>query len=321
MQQHTDLDQNTVEWLHPMMFMIQANAQDNPTWDEAMNGPNQEGYWESCLKEISTLQDSMQSWEVVSRESWMNVLPSTWAFKCKRYPSGEVRKLKARFCVRGDRQIEGVDYFDTFAPVVNWTTVRIMLIMSIILNLSTKQVDYTAAFVHAPIDLPPRYNQISKREQEQAGIYIEIPRSFMQSGKVLKLKKSLYGLKQAPRNFFMHLKAKLESIGFVSDPDIDPCLFISDKVICLVYVDDTLFFSPNEIFINEVIDKLSKMDLELEVEESVAGFLGVHIDQSESRQIKLTQEGLTKRIIEALNITDLPRKFTPATLEPCINKR
>ena len=195
MQQHTDLDRNTVEWLHPMMFMIQANAQDNPTWDEAMNGPNQEGYWEACLKEISTLQDSMQSWEVVSRESWMNVLPSTWAFKCKQYPSDEVRKLKARFCVRGDRQIEGVDYFDTFAPVVNWTTVRIMLIMSIILNLSTKQVDYTAAFVHAPIDLPPRYNQMSKREQEQAGIYIEMHRGFMQSGKVLKLKKSLYGLK------------------------------------------------------------------------------------------------------------------------------
>ena len=292
------------------------DAQDNPTWDEAMNGPNQEGYWEACLKEISTLQDSMQSWEVVTRESWMNVLPSTWAFKCKRYPSGEVRKLKARFCARGDRQIEGVDYFDTFAPVVNWTTVRIMLIMSIILNLSTKQVDYTAAFVHAPIDLPPHYEQMSKREQEQAGVYIEMPRGFMQPGKVLKLKKSLYGLKQAPRNFFMYLKAKLESIGFVSDPDIDPCLFVSDKVICLVYVDDTLFFSPDEIFINEVIDKLSKTDLKLEVEESVAGFLGVHIDRSESGQIKPTQEGLTKRIIEALNITDLPRKFTPATSEP-----
>jgi len=316
MQQNTDLDQNTVEWLHPMMLMIQANAQDNPNWDEAMNGPNQEGYWEACLKEISTLQDSMQSWEVVMREPWMNVLPSTWAFKCKRYPSGEVRKLKARFCARGDKQIEGVDYFDTFAPVVNWTTVRIMLIMSIILNLSTKQVDYTAAFVHAPIDLPPHYEQMSKREQEKAGVYIEMPRGFMKPGKVLKLKKSLYGLKQAPRNFFMHLKAKLESIGFVSDPDIDPCLFVSDKVICLVYVDDTLFFSPDEIFINEVIDKLSKTDLELEVEESVAGFLGVHIDRSESGQIKLTQEGLTKRIIEALNITDLPRKFTPATSEP-----
>jgi len=87
-----------------------------------------------------------------------------------------------------------------------------------------------------------------------------MPRGFKQQSKVFKLKKSLYGLKQAPRNFFMHLQAKLESIGFVSDPDIDPCLFVSHKVICLVYVDDTLFFSPDEMFMNEVIDKLSKTD-------------------------------------------------------------
>ena len=69
-----------------------------------------------------------------------------------------VRKLKSRFCVRGDKQIEGVDFFDTFAPVVNWTTVRLMLILSIVLGLSTRQVDYTAAFVHAPIDKDPDWD-------------------------------------------------------------------------------------------------------------------------------------------------------------------
>jgi hypothetical protein len=47
----------------------------------------------------------------------------------------------------------------------------------------------------------------------------------------------------------------LESIGFEAYVDIDPCLFISEKVICLVYVDDTLFFSPREDFINEVIEQ------------------------------------------------------------------
>ena len=104
----------------------------------------------------------MDGWDIVELEPWMNILPSRWAFKCKRYPSGEVRKLKARFCASGDRQIEGVAYFDTFAPIVNWTTVRIILIMSFILDLATKQVDYTASFVHAPIDLPPNRNQMSE---------------------------------------------------------------------------------------------------------------------------------------------------------------
>jgi hypothetical protein len=64
--------------------------------------------------ELETLAIKKQAWEVVDREPWMNVLPSTWAFKCKRYPDGLVKKLKARFCVRGDRQREGVDFFETF---------------------------------------------------------------------------------------------------------------------------------------------------------------------------------------------------------------
>jgi hypothetical protein len=85
----------------------------------------------------------------------MNVLPSTWAFKCKWFPSGDIRKLKAMFCVRDDRQVKGVDYFDTFTPVVNWTTVQLMLILSIVLGLSTKQVDYTAAlYMHQSTRIP-----------------------------------------------------------------------------------------------------------------------------------------------------------------------
>jgi Reverse transcriptase (RNA-dependent DNA polymerase) len=112
----------------------------------------------------------------------MNVLPpSTWAFKCKRYPSGEVRKLKGRFCCRGDRQIDGVDFDsdDIFSPVVNWNTVRLVLILSLILGLESKQVDYSAAFVHAPIG-----------DKE---VFVAMPRGFSQPGKVLRLKKSLYG--------------------------------------------------------------------------------------------------------------------------------
>ncbi len=143
-QQNSDPYDDTVEAMHPMILASKANSEDTPTWEQAMNGPDADGYWKACEKEISTLTDDKDTWDVVVRESWMNVLPSTWAFKCKRFPDGRVRKLKARFCVRGDRQVEGVDFFDTFAPVVNWTTVRLMLILSAILGLSTHQVDYTA---------------------------------------------------------------------------------------------------------------------------------------------------------------------------------
>ena len=68
--------------------------------------------------------------------------------------------------LRGDKQIEEIDYFDIFAPVTNWTKVRIMLIMSLILGLSTKQVEYTASFIHALIDKPPNFESLSKEEKK-----------------------------------------------------------------------------------------------------------------------------------------------------------
>jgi hypothetical protein len=295
MHEYTDPEYNTVEWMHPMLLGAKANSEDNPTWEEAMNRPNRKGYWEACEKKLNTFDSDKNAWDVVDHQPWMNVLPSTWAFKCKRFPSGDIRKLKARFCVRGDRQVEGGNYFDTFALVVNWTTVRLMLILSIVLGLSTKQVDYTAAFVHAPIDKDPDWDKLTEDEQQKRGVYIDMPHGFSQPGKVLKLNRSLYGLKQSPRNFFQHLKGKLENIGFKSAEAVDPCLFISDKVICLVYVDDTLFYSPRQEYIDEVIQQLQEQGMDLEVKGSVAGFLGVHIERNEQDDsIKLTQRGLAK---------------------------
>jgi Reverse transcriptase (RNA-dependent DNA polymerase) len=308
---HTD-DEGQVNWLHPLALATKANNEDNPNWNQAMNGPNSEGFWEAMATEIRTLVEKMDAWEVVDRETWMNVLPSTWAFKCKRFPDGLVKKLKARFCVRGDKQLEGIDFFETFAPVVSWTTVRLMLILTLVLGLYTRQVDYTAAFLHAPIDEDPDLEFMGLEERKRTGVFVEMPRGFSEPGKVLKLKKSLYGLKQAPRNFFQHLKNKLEKIGFTSS-EADPCLFISDKVICIVYVDDTLLFSPRPEYIDDVLAQLREENLDLEEEDDVAGFLGVNVERdSKSGEIRMTQVGLINRIIEALGCDNLPRKKTPA---------
>jgi len=108
MKQNVDPDDGTLDWMNPMILGAKANSEDTPTWEQAMNGPDRDGYWKACQKEVDTLQLDKDAWDVVKREPWMNVLPSTWAFKCKRYPDGAIRKLKARFCCRGDKQIEGV---------------------------------------------------------------------------------------------------------------------------------------------------------------------------------------------------------------------
>jgi hypothetical protein len=209
-----------------------------------MNGPFADEFKKAMGIEWDMLDVVMKAWELV-RQPLMKLLPSTWALRCKRFPDGLIRKLKARFCARGDKQMEGVDFFETFAPVCNWQTVRIMLIISLIYDFATLQVDYTAAFTQSDIDKQPNWDSMTEEQKERSGVYLELPKGFKQPEKVLRLKKSLYGLRQSPRNWFLHLKDNFAKVGF-KQSEYDACLFVSDKVICIVYVDDTLFFSPRQ---------------------------------------------------------------------------
>ena len=141
------------KWIHPLMLHAKAEAskEDNPNWWQAMNGTFAKEYWRAACVEVETLE-SMNAWEVFSREDDMNVLPSMWAFKFKLYPDGLVKKFKARFCARGDKKIKGVDYFETYAPVVQWIKVRLMLILECLLSLVSKQGDLTCVFLHAELE-------------------------------------------------------------------------------------------------------------------------------------------------------------------------
>ena len=80
----------------------------------------------------------MRLWKVVDRTDNMSVIGSTWVFKYKRYPDSLISNFKGCFFARGDQQIGGIDFFETYAPVVQWTTVRLMLILEVLLNLKSK---------------------------------------------------------------------------------------------------------------------------------------------------------------------------------------
>ncbi len=121
---------------------------DNPSFDTATCGLFQAQFWKAMYDELTTLVCKFDCWNYVLRTPDMNVLPSTWAFKIKRYPDGRVKKFKARFCAQGDRQKEGIDYFETWVPVVQWSTVRIVMILAIKMKLISVQCNITAAFIH-----------------------------------------------------------------------------------------------------------------------------------------------------------------------------
>jgi hypothetical protein len=61
------------------------------------------------------------------------------------------KSIKARFCARGDRQQEGIDYFETWALVVQWSMVGIVMTLVVKMNLISVQCDITAAFIHGRV--------------------------------------------------------------------------------------------------------------------------------------------------------------------------
>jgi hypothetical protein len=101
--QDTEQDLGTVENRNPSVFADNANSEDTPSYEEAMHGPLAGEFRKALEFEWDILNIVMKALEIVERKSWMNVLPSTWDLRCKRFPDGIIRKLKARFCARGDK--------------------------------------------------------------------------------------------------------------------------------------------------------------------------------------------------------------------------
>ncbi len=81
-----------------------------------------------------------------------NVVPGTWVFKVKQFPDGHFYKFKARLCVRGNMQLERIDFFKTYAPAFPLPSVRLCLILSAILNLNIIPADYSNAFAQAYLE-------------------------------------------------------------------------------------------------------------------------------------------------------------------------
>jgi histone deacetylase 1/2 len=317
-----DHDFGLYENLSPNSLMMAPHAMkasathdpDTPRLHEAMRGEHRDEFLAAMGKEIAELE-AHGTWKIVRKESMpdgANLLPSTWALKIKRYPDGRMRKNKARFCVRGDKQIAGVDYFESYAPVASWSTVRMVMNLAIQRNWATRQVDFSNAFVQAEL----------KEE-----VYVELPEMFRDehnhgstNGVVLKLNKSLYGLVQAPLSWYNHLQKGLNELDFKVSA-LDPGMYYGRGMILITYVDDTLFFGPDIKAIEKVISELEGLGYGLTREEgdetTAFAFLGVSIlPDPVTKMLKLTQRGLILKVLAATGMSECNTKGSPALSTP-----
>lgn len=149
-----------------------AEAALDPQWILAMN------------QELQALQ-SNQTWSLVDLPPGKIPIGCKWAYKIKYKANGEVERYKPRLVAKGYNQKEGLDYQETFSPVVKMVTVRVVLALAAAHNWALHQMDVYNAFL-----------QVDLLEE----VYIQIPQGFPSQGeKVCRLHKSLYGLKQASR--------------------------------------------------------------------------------------------------------------------------
>ena len=149
------------------------------SYEQAMSGEHRIEWIKAAIEEINMLE-SLDCWEEIPMDqATEKVLPGTWVFKIKRAPDGTFKKFKARYCIRGDLQ-EGD--FDTFAPVVHFSSVRLFLAWSLMFKWYTCSIDFSSAFIQASLESPA---------------FIHLPRGFRsnQHGRTcLRLKRSIYGL-------------------------------------------------------------------------------------------------------------------------------
>ena len=130
-------------------------------------------------------------------------VPAIWSFRRKRAPDWTITKWKARLCPHGGKQVEGIDFWEMYAPVIAWSTFCLILILSMLTGMKNHQVDYILAYTQAPIDceiymcIPAQF--IVKDGSLQ---FSEHPTPGNSDTYVLLLTKNLYGLHQAGNNWF-----------------------------------------------------------------------------------------------------------------------
>ena len=305
------------------IYMTSKANNETYTLNEMLKEPDKLEFAKAMEKEVSSLFDE-QIWKMVPREEMTRHYASErklgksikreqimmiWSFKRKRHPDGTLDKHKARLCCHGGQQQWGVNYWDTYAPVVSWSSVRILMTLSKLHNLHTKSVDFVQAYPQAAI---------------KHVIYLKPPAGVSLNNKngemVLKLLKNLYGLKDAGLTWFEHLSGGLTKLGFKATSS-DPCIFTRGTDMIILYVDDCIIISKTKEEADAIFADLTNKGFKMTDEGTMEEYLGILITHGEDGSFRMSQPHLIDRIIESIpGMKDARSATTPASAGVTLTK-
>ncbi|KAL0383034.1 UNVERIFIED_CONTAM: Retrovirus-related Pol polyprotein from transposon TNT 1-94 [Sesamum calycinum] len=266
---------------------VTYNIEDDPvTFKDAMASLEAKQWKEAVKSEMDSIV-SNGTWELVDLPPGCTTIGCKWIFKKKLRPDGSIDKFKARLVAKGFKQKEGIDYFDTYSPVARLTTIRVLIALASVYNLSIHQMDVKTAFLYGEL------------EEE---IYMDQPEGFVAHGnerKVCKLVKSLYGLKQAPKQWHEKFDQTILAFGFTVNEN-DKCIYCKvkgDRIIILcLYVDDILLIGSCIEIITETKSFL-KNKFEMKDMGEADVILGIKLIRS-TDGIAISQSHYVEKILE-----------------------
>lgn len=263
-------------------FLAAVTAGDEPsTYKQAVL----HSHWRDAMnRELDALKNN-NTWRLMPLPLGKKAIGSKWVYRIKYKSDGQIERHKARLVILGNRQIEGVDFTETFAPVACMATVRVFLAVAAIKNWELHQMDVHNAFLHGDL-------------HEEVYMTPPLGLSGVPHGHVCRLQKSLYGLRQAPRNWFSKLATSLRTYGFrQSYADYSLFTYVRGNIELhvLIYVDDLIVAGNDSrtitLFKNYLSSCFHMKDLG-----SLRYFLGIEIARNETG-IFLSQRKYTLDIL------------------------
>jgi len=277
-----------------------ANICEPQTIDEALRTP-EAAEWKKAADDEMKALETMNAWKLVPLPEGKKPVGCRWVFKVKNRPDGAIERFKARLVAKGYSQKPGVDFSETFAPVVRLNTLRSLLAFAVKKKLIIHQMDVNTAFLNGHL------------EDE---VYMEQPPGYVSEGQedlVCHLQRSLYGLKQAPRCWNSIFCKHMRELGF-TQLQSDCCIFKKDQPLVFValYVDDIIPVAEND----EVMNK-TKKDLMQRFEMKDMGplhhILGINcIQDVDNGRLGLSQELYIDKLIHKYNLTEANSVSTPS---------
>jgi hypothetical protein len=254
-----------------------VTVKEPTTYEESINSEQKENQinWKNAINKDLKEMEKRGVWEIIDEKNILinrRCIKNKWIFKVKR--NGIFR---ARLLACGYSQVPGIDFSESFAPVLNDGSFRIMLIAKLVWDMTSTVVVIETLFLHGDLD---------------GEIYMEVPKGLeIKHNKKLMLKKTIYGLVQSARKFYEKLINVLKVIGFYGSKS-DPCLWtmwdekVNHMIIIGIYVDDCLIIGKDKN-IDCLIDELKNYEFNLKIEKNVNEYLSCCIEESKY-EAKLT---------------------------------